>query len=380
MKQTIKGRPDYLLLLLTLSLVSIGIVTIFSASAGVVAVRYDNPWHYAARQGLFAIAGLLTMFICMAIPYRTWKKAAPILILTALGLLLLVSLIGTPVNGARRWISIASFQFQPTEFAKLALIIYLAALISNKEERIASFKRGLLPILIVVGLLLALIMLQPDFGTALLFVMIAIMMIVIGGAHPGQLAMLGAGLIPICLLLAFGKSYRINRLVSYFNPLDHASGTGYQLVQSLYAFAHGGALGTGLGHGVQKYFYLPEAHTDFIFAVIGEEFGFVGALFVIMLFVLYLGCGFRTALKSEDTFGVLLAAGIVTMIGTQILLNLGAVTGTLPVTGMPLPFISYGGSSLLLCMASTGILLSITRDMNKRAALSEHPNTRKKRK
>ncbi|WP_195572482.1 putative lipid II flippase FtsW [Paenibacillus sp. 1001270B_150601_E10] len=379
MKQPRIGRPDYLLLITTIILVSIGVVMIFSASSTVVAVRYGNAWHYAAKQSLFAGVGLLLMLVCMCIPYRIWKPFAPHLLLISFVLLLWVLIGGNLVNGARRWISIGFFQFQPTEFAKLSLIIYLAALISNKGERIASFKRGLLPILIVVGLLLMLIMRQPDFGSSMLLIIIALAIVISGGIHLRQLAIVSAALIPVMTMLAFSKSYRVKRLVAFLNPLEDASGSGYQLIQSFYALAHGGLFGTGLGHGVQKHFYLPEAHTDFIFAVVGEEFGFLGALFVILLFLLYLGCGLRTALRSNDPFAILLATGIITMIGAQILLNLGAVTGALPVKGMPLPFISYGGSSLLLCMVSTGILLSISRDNHRRCAAEAHPNARKQR-
>ncbi|MCE5172290.1 putative lipid II flippase FtsW [Paenibacillus profundus] len=366
MKGKIKGRPDFLLLFLTVLLVCFGLAMVFSASSSIVTFKHESPWYYALRQSIFAFAGLVIMLFFMSIPFPMWKKVAPFLLLMSLLLLVLVLIGGVNINGAKRWFFVGGFTFQPAEFTKLSLIVYLSALISKKGERIRDFKKGVLPLLVMVGFILLLIMMQPDFGTVLILFFISSTLIVIGGIDLRHLFMLSLGLVPIFIYLAFSKSYRLQRISSFLNPFDDQSGSGYQLIQSFYALAHGGFTGTGFGRSVQKLFYLPEAHTDFIFAVIGEEFGFVGTSLLVFVFFLFLWRGFTAAIRSNDPFGVMLGMGIVTMIFIQFLLNLGAVTGSLPITGVPLPFISYGGSSLILCMASTGILLSISRDNNRR--------------
>ncbi|MFD0677618.1 MULTISPECIES: putative lipid II flippase FtsW [unclassified Paenibacillus] len=357
-----RGQLDFLLLIVTVLLVGFGLVMIFSASSPLAIYKYNIPSYYVYKQSLFAIIGLASMFLFIGIPYPFWQKTAPYLLLISLLLLILVLIVGTSVNGARRWFMVSGLTLQPAEFTKLSIIIYLSALISKKGDKTRLFKRGLLPILIVVGLIFLLIMLQPDFGTVLILLFIVGTIILIGGFNWRHLFMLGLGLVPLFIYLAVSKSYRLKRITSYMNPFDNPSDSGYQLVQSLYALGHGGLTGAGLGGSVQKFLYLPEAHTDFIFAVIGEEWGFVGCGLFILVFILFIWRGCLAAVRCHELFGVLLAMGIVAMISIQALLNLGAVTGSLPITGVPLPFISYGGSSLILCMASTGMLLSISRD------------------
>ncbi len=358
----IRGRPDFLLLFLTVFLVCFGLVMIFSASSPSAVYFHDNAWRYAQRQGIFACIGLIAMLFCMAIPYQIWKKSAPLLILTSVVLLLMVLLFGTRVDGAVRWFSMGGFNFQPSEFAKLAIIIYLAAMISRKGEKIRHFSQGLLPILIVIGIILALILKQPDFGTLLILLSITLIIISFGGVDFRHLFLLGIILVPVLVYLAVSKSYRLKRISSFLNPMEDLSGSGYQLSQSLYALGHGGWTGTGLGQSIQKLFYLPAAHTDFIFSVIGEELGFFGAALIVIVFMLFVWRGFVAAIRCNNMFGMLMGVGIVSMIIVQVLLNIGAVTGSLPITGVTLPFISYGGSSLILSMASTGILLSISRE------------------
>ncbi|CAH8718249.1 putative lipid II flippase FtsW [Paenibacillus thiaminolyticus] len=366
MKQTIKGRPDFLLLFVTLLLVMFGLAMIYSASSVVVSLKYEKPSYYMSKQMLFALIGLVAMFVFMNIPFRKWSKAAPFLLLFSIVLLVLVPYFGIKVNGATRWFSVGGMRFQPTEFAKLALIIYLSHLISKKGERIRVFARGLLPILIVIGVMLLLIMLQPDFGSVMIITIISMTIIIIGGANMRHIVMLSGGFGVLLVFLAFSRSYRYQRIISFLNPFDDPEGSGYQLIQSLIALAHGGVTGTGYGQSVQKLFYLPEAHTDFIFAIIGEEFGFVGGLLLLFCFFLFFWRGLMAALRSDEPFGIMLGTGIITMIFAQFAFNLGAVTGAMPIKGVPLPFISYGGSSLLLCMASTGILLNISRDNDRR--------------
>ncbi|WP_231587101.1 FtsW/RodA/SpoVE family cell cycle protein, partial [Paenibacillus sp. E194] len=222
--------------------------------------------------------------------------------------------VGSSMNGARRWIVVGGFQFQPVEFTKLALIMYISSLISNKGERIRSFKKGLLPILIVVSFISLLIMKQPDFGAVLMLLFICLTVMIVGGVQMRQLAVLFLAVLPVIIYLAFSQSYRLQRIASFMNPYDDQQGSGYQLIQSIYALAHGGVTGTGFGHGIQKLFYLPEAHTDFIFAVIGEEFGFLGSCLVVFVFFVLVVRGFMAALRSDDPFAIMLGTGIVSMI------------------------------------------------------------------
>ncbi|WP_438350599.1 putative lipid II flippase FtsW [Paenibacillus sp. FA6] len=366
MNGKIRGRPDFLLLFLTILLVGFGLVMIFSASSPMGMIKHNSPWHYVMKQGVFALIGLFVMFIFMGIPFSWWKKTAPTLLLCSILALVLVLIGGTNINGARRWFVLGGVNLQPAEFTKLSIIVYLSALVSRKGDHIRNFQRGLLPIMMMIGIILLLVMKQPDFGTVLILFFIAVTILFIGGVDLRHFLILSLVMIPIFVYLALSKSYRLQRISSFLNPLDSPEDSGYQLIQSLYALGHGGLTGTGIGQSVQKLFYLPEAHTDFIFAVIGEEFGFVGTLLLMIVFFLFIWRGFIAAIRSSDPFGVMLGMGIVMMIFIQFLLNIGAVTGSLPITGVPLPFISYGGSSLILCLASTGILLSISRDNNKK--------------
>ena len=362
----IRGRPDFLLLFLTILLVGFGLVMIFSASSPMGMIKHNSPSHYVMKQGVFALIGLFVMFIFMGIPFSWWRKMAPTLLLCSILALVLVLIGGTNINGARRWFVLGGVNLQPAEFTKLSIIVYLSALVSRKGDHIRNFQRGLLPIMMIIGIILLLVMKQPVFGTVLILFFIAVTILFIGDVDLRHFLFLSLVMIPIFVYLALSKSYRLQRISSFLNPLDSPEDSGYQLIQSLYALGHGGLTGTGIGQSVQKLFYLPEAHTDFIFAVIGEEFGFVGTLLLMIVFFLFIWRGFIAAIRSGDPFGVMLGMGIVMMIFIQFLLNIGAVTGSLPITGVPLPFISYGGSSLILCLASTGILLSISRDNNKK--------------
>ncbi|NIK75413.1 cell division protein FtsW [Paenibacillus castaneae] len=361
-----RGRADFILLFITLLLVGLGLVMIFSSSSAMAIVKYGSPWYFVYKQSVFALVGLFLMVFFMIVPYSFWLKTSPLIMFFSISLLLLSLLLGIHVNGAKRWMVLGGLTFQPSELAKLSVILYLSALISKKGERMRLFKQGLLPILIVLSVIFSLIMMQPDFGSVLIIFFIAVTLIIIGGAAGHQLLLLSLGVIPIFIYLAVSESYRLKRLIAFLNPLDYQSESGYQLIQSFYALGHGGLTGTGIGRSIQKLFYLPEAHTDFIFAVIGEEWGFVGSTLLILIYIFYLWRGCLAALRCPDTHGTLLGMGIVTMISVQAMLNVGAVTGSLPITGVTLPFVSYGGTSLILCMASTGILLSISRNQQRK--------------
>lgn len=357
-----RARPDFTLLMLTFILVGFGLLMVFSSSAASASGRYQNLWYFTERQLLWSAAGTAAMLVLMNISYMRFYRWYRHLFILTLLLLVLVLLVGTKVNGHRSWFGVGSFGIQPTELAKLGLIMYLAALLSKKGDRIEQFKTGLLPMLVIIGLITGLIMLQPDIGSDIVIALAAVIVVIAGGANLFQLIAVGIGVSPIVLGIVLTKSYRMLRFTSYLNPWNDTQNSSYQLVQSLYALGHGGIAGVGFGKGFEKMYYLPEAHTDFIFSTIGEEFGFIGSVIFLLLYALLIWRGLIIAVKCPDPFGSYLGIGIISIIGIQALVNLGGVTGSIPITGVPLPLISYGGSSLLISMASLGILLSISRE------------------
>jgi len=366
-----KGSPDFLLMFLTLILTGFGILMVFSASSATAAIEYNDSLYFTKRQIIWAVAGLFLMLILMNIPFQWWKKLIFPIFLMAIVSLVLVLIIGVERNGARSWFQIGPFGGQPTEFAKLAVIMYLATLISRKGEKFRDFKRGLLPVMIIVGIVCALIMMQPDLGSCFILVLTAGLVIIAGGANLKHILLSGLSLGCILGFVLGGyllftpadeiKSYRIDRFTAYLDPWADPLDTGFQLIQSLYAFGHGGVTGAGFGQSIQKLHYLPYAYNDFIFAVIGEELGLIGALTVLLALLLLMWRALIISLRCPDIFGTLLGTGIVGMIGIQAIINLGGVTGLIPITGVTLPFISYGGSSLLVTLMSMGILLNISR-------------------
>lgn len=288
-------------------------------------------------------------------------------------MLLVFVIFTSKANGAASWFNIGKFGIQPTEFAKLIVVLYLASLISNKEEKFRNFKKGLLPALVIVGFVSLLIMLQPDLGSCMILLACSAIVIIVGGSNLKHIFLLGTGLaaigtIVVTLYLLKNKtaetasSYRMNRLTSFLDPWADTSDTGYQVVQSLFAFGHGGLTGAGFGQGIQKLHYLPEAHNDFIFAIIGEEFGFIGSSIFILIFLLFIWRGILVAIRSPDLFGMVAGVGIMSMFAFQAVINIGGVTGSIPLTGVTLPFISAGGSSMMVSLISMGILLSISRE------------------
>ncbi|MEK3722067.1 putative lipid II flippase FtsW [Paenibacillus sp. FSL H8-0034] len=375
-----RGTPDFLLLFLAFSLVCFGLAMVFSASMAysrydsVTATMLNDPSYLAIRQAAAIALGTVAMFFCMNINYNVLKKwIGPAFIIVVI-MLVLVPIFGNKVNGARSWFVIAGFGIQPAEFAKLAVILYLAALISKKEDKFRSFKKGLLPALTIVGFISALILLQPDRGSTMILVLCATIVIIAGGANLKHIFLLGAaGAFVMAIGVAIyviktklsGQSYLLDRFTSFMDPFADPLDTGYQLVQSLYAFGHGGISGAGFGQGIQKLHYLPEAHNDFIFSIIGEELGFIGSSLFILIYLAFLWRGLLIAIRCNELFGTLAGVGIIGMIAIQALINLGGVTGSIPLTGVTLPLISYGGSSMLVTLISLGILLSISREYNK---------------
>ncbi len=336
---------------------------VYSASAIWAEYKFDDSFFFAKRQMLFAVVGIIAMFFIMNIEYWTWRNWSKVILIVCFVLLVLVLIpgIGNVRNGSRSWIGIGAFSVQPSEFMKLAMIAFLSKFLSEKQKQITSFKEGLLPSLGLVFTAFGLIMLQPDFGTGMVMVGTCIVMIFIAGAKIKHFVFLGLlGVAGIVGLIA-SAPYRMKRITSFMDPWQDPLGSGFQMIQSLYAIGPGGLFGLGLGESRQKFFYLPEPQTDFIFAIIAEELGFIGGSFVLILFSLLLWRGVRVALGAPDLYGSLLATGIIAMIAIQVMINIGVVTGLMPVTGITLPFLSYGGSSLTLMLMAVGVLLNISR-------------------
>lgn len=350
-------------LLIGVILLSIfGLIMIYSASSVWTEYKFNDPYKYLKSQGLFLIVSYLSLLIISKIPYQEYKKRANIIfiICTVLLALVLIPGIGTVRNGSRSWFGLGSFGIQPSEFTKLGLIIFTSKYLSNNQKEIKDIKKGVLPILGVLLLVFGLIMLEPDFGTGVVIVMTIVVLLFISGVKMNFFIKIGIlGLLGVASLIIIAP-YRMQRIVSFLNPWNDPLGSGFQIIQSLYAIGPGGLLGLGYGSSVQKHFYLPEPQTDFIFSIISEEFGFMGVLIVATLFITIIVSGFKIAMKTEDLFGKYLSFGITFGLAFQAILNLMVVVGLIPVTGVTLPFLSYGGSSLLITMFSMGILLNIS--------------------
>ncbi|MFC4617257.1 stage V sporulation protein E [Camelliibacillus cellulosilyticus] len=358
-----KAAPDFLLIAATLSLLTLGLIMVYSASAVWASYKYDDAFFFAKRQLMFAGVGIVLMFVMMNIHYWTWRSWAKIALGLCFLLLIIVLIpgVGLVRGGASSWLGVGAFSIQPSEFMKMAMIIFLAKYLSENQKYIPTVKKGLFPSLTLVFLAFGLIMLQPDLGTGTVLVATCFTMLFTAGARIKHFIFLGSiGLIGLAGLI-LSAPYRIKRITSFLDPWSDQLGSGFQIIQSLYAIGPGGLLGFGLGQSRQKFQYLPEPQTDFIFAIISEELGFIGAVFVLFLFCLLLWRGIRVAIGAPDLYGSLLAIGIVGMIAIQVMINIAVVTGLMPVTGITLPFLSYGGSSLTLMLVSIGILLNISR-------------------
>ncbi|MGD9677907.1 MAG: stage V sporulation protein E [Vulcanibacillus sp.] len=358
-----RTNPDWKLVLIILFLLGIGIIMVYSASAIIAYSEMGDWYYYTKRQLLFALVGLLSMYIMMNIDYWLLKRWAKVGLISCFVLLIIVLIpgVGSTRGGATSWLGIGTFGIQPSEFFKLGMIIFLARRFSEQQEKMNSFRKGILPPLLILALAIGLIMLQPDLGSVTVIAGTVLLMIYTAGANTKYLGgMLIVGIVGfIGLILA--APYRISRIVAFLDPWQDPLGAGYQLIQSLYAIGPGGLLGLGLGMSRQKYFYVPEPHTDFIFAILAEELGFIGASTVLLLFISLIWRGLRIAITAPDFFGSFLAVGIVGMVAIQVIINIGVVTGMFPVTGITLPLLSYGGSSLVLTLTAMGILLNISR-------------------
>lgn len=358
-------RVDMRVLVILILLLMAGLVSLFSAS---YYNFQDSGDAYAkVRQQVFGIVmGTVALVVLSRIDYHIFRTPLIILGMLAASALLLVLVVipgvGVLANGSRRWLNIAGMSFQPSEFAKFAMILYMANALTNKGMRLRKFFTGVVPVLIVPGMMFLLILEQPNLSTAMSILIVAFVMIAVAGARIRDLGVLGVCGVVLGFAYAWSEPYRRERLLSFRDPFAQMSDEGYQLSQSLIAFGSGGLFGMGLGQGRQKTAYLPYPESDFIFASIAEDFGLFGCILVVALFLLFVYAGLRVALRCPDKFGCLLAAGITAMIGVQAFLNMGVVVGLLPTTGLPLPFFSAGGTSVMIFMAAVGILLNISRE------------------
>jgi len=352
---------DIALLFPVLFLVGIGIVMVYSASSALALKKFGTSYYFLKKQSIFALLGLVVLVVSCHIPYRAFRSLTyPLLILAwVLLVAILISGFGYSAGGAKRWLRIANFTFQPSEFARFALVIYLAYSMSKKINRINEFKVGFLPHILVLCTFAVLILSQPDFGAVVIFGAITWIMLFVGGARILHLIGSLVLVFPVIYYLMFSADYRIERIMSFMNPWQYSADKGYQVVHSLLAFGTGGIWGTGIGKGYQKLFYLPEPHTDFIFSVIGEELGLFGVLIILGLYTVILWRGISIARNSTDAFGSFVAVGLTAGMGLQICINMGVSLGLLPTKGLTLPFLSYGGTSLLMNMASIGLLMNI---------------------
>lgn len=353
---------DVVLLLMVVALTSFGVVMVYSASSVMAAKNFHDGAYFLKRQGLFALIGFAAALVAMRVDYQIWRKLAVPLLLVSLVLLVAVLIpgIGGKVKGASRWIRLPGFNLQPSEFTKIALILYLAYSIDKKQDRIRSLSAGFLPYMVVLMILLGLLLKQPDLGAALTLAAVTILMLFAAGTR--LVFILGSAMValPFVAYLVITSSYRLKRIKAFLNPEQDPTGIGWQIIQSKYAFGAGGVFGQGLGEGKQKLFYLPEAHTDFILSVVGEELGFIGVLIIIGMFFILVQRALRIAMATQDTFARFLALGIAVLFAIEATVNMGVVTGLLPTKGLALPFLSYGGSSLLVSLFAVGILLNIS--------------------
>lgn len=351
------------LFITTVILICIGIVMIYSASSIYAWERYKDSFFLLKRHISFIIIGSLLTLLVMGIDYRRLRKFARPLLIVSLLLLVLVLLpgLGREVSGARRWFRFKFISFQPSELANMTIIIYMADFIARKGNSIKNFVRGFLPPMCVLGLAVLLILMQPDLGTSLALVIVVFIMLFVAGVRLSYLASVILASLPVLYLLIFNVAYRRMRIMAFLNPWLDPKGSGFQVIQSQIALGSGGIFGRGLGQSRQKLFYLPAAHTDFIFSIIGEELGLVGTIGIIILFMVFIHQGFKILKNSSDKFGYFLGLGLILLISFKAMINIGVSCGILPTKGLPLPFISYGGSSFIFDIISVGILMNIAR-------------------
>jgi len=358
------AAADRSVLAVTVVLALVGLVMVFSASAVVAGNRYHDSIYFLKRHLVWLAFGFLLLQASSRLDYTVWRKLAlPILVVTCLSLMLvLIPSLGVVAKGARRWLRLGPISVQPAEMVKLVVVLYLAGYLTRKEGRVTEFARGFLPPLLVVSLLAGLVLLQPDLGTVVVIGLVTLGLLFLAGARLVHLFGLVPFVLPAAAVLIWKSPYRLQRLMTFLDPMKDPTGAGFQVNQSFLAFGSGGLFGVGLGEGEQKLFFLPEAHTDFVLALAGEELGLVGTGAIMLCYAALVLKGFQIAARAREPFGRHLALGITLLIGLQALINAGVVTGMLPTKGLTLPLVSYGGSSLMVNLLAIGILLSVSRD------------------
>ncbi|MDR7519263.1 MAG: putative lipid II flippase FtsW [Armatimonadota bacterium] len=360
---------DVVLFATVLALVAIGLVMVYSASSVVAYERLSDSAYFFKRQAAWAALGLAAMWVARSVYHQRLRRLAAPLLLVAIVLLVAVLIpgVGRVAGGARRWIAVGPASFQPVEVAKVAVLVYMAHFAARRGLAIRDWRRGIVPPLAIVGLCAGLVLQQPDMGSAVMLAAVVLLVLFLAGARMLHLALVILAALPAAAVAVVAAHYRLQRVLAFLDPWSDPQGRGFHVIQSLLAFGSGGLWGVGLGGSSQKFFYLPERHTDFIFAIIGEELGLLGTMGLLGLFALFAYRGFRIARAAPDRFSALLAAGITATIAGQALLNMGVATGLLPVTGVPLPFVSFGGSSLVMTMIQVGILSNISQYAHREA-------------
>ena len=360
-REDVTGLLDMPFLLLTVLLLAAGLVMMFSASYARAKWDTGNPAYYFVRQAIFAVAGLGIMLLVGRLNYFIWYRMALLILLGSLALLALVPVIGVTVNGAKRWISLAGIRFQPSELAKLGMILSFAAMMSAWQDKMETFRYGVLPYALILGAIAGLLILEKHLSATMIVFIIGAIMMLLGGTKKRWFVI--GGILVLGFLVAYVslRGYAGGRIETWLDPWKDPLGDGYQGIQSRYAIGSGGFLGLGLGRSRQKYLYLPEEHNDYIFAIVCEELGFVGAVGILLLFVLLILRGYWIAIHARDRFGTLVAAGLTTKLAIQVFFNVGVVSGLLPPTGISLPFFSYGGTALLLQLFEMGVILAVSR-------------------
>ena len=357
-----KLKIDRVLFTATLLLICVSVVMVYSASAVVALERFQQPYLFLTKQALWSVLGLAVLVVAMRVDYRTYRNEPFIWSLLGVVFLMLVAvLFSAPVNGTRRWFGVGGLGVQPSELAKIACVFFTALMLERRMHRIDDLSYSLLPIGLIIGLVVALILLQPDFGTSISLALVVAVMVFAAGLHYRYFVGLALAALPAIYLVLVAAPYRRRRLLAFWDPWADPLGDGFQIIQSLVAVGTGGVFGRGLMGGVQKLFYLPEPHTDFIYAVISEELGLIGATAILLCFCVIAWRGLRIAARAEDRFGSFVALGLTTMIAAQAFVNISVVLGLMPTKGIPLPLVSFGGSSLLINLLGMGVLLNISQ-------------------
>lgn len=355
-------KMDYSFLTVVLLLLCYGLIMVFSASSASAHYQFGDAYYFIKRQFAWAVIGVGIMLMVSRISYKTIYKYALHLMVVTIIMLILVPLIGIEAKGAKRWLGFGAFSFQPSEVAKFAIIVFLARSLTVNGEALKTFTKGFLPYVCIVGLMALLVFIEPHLSGAVVIAMGGFIVLWAAGAKLSHFMTVGLPAVAVVVVAMFSAEYRADRFFAFLDPFKYKQGEGYQIVQSLYAIGSGGFFGLGLGQSRQKYLYLPEAQNDFVFSIICEELGFIGAALMILLFVILLWKGIKIASNAPDRFSKLMVTGIIGLIAVQVIINIAVVTSSMPATGMPLPFFSYGGTSLVFILAEMGVVLSVSRE------------------